>query len=243
MRKNDRNPSNNSIVQALLDMADRGYGQYTINDAIVRLNNDPQLLKDMQAKWDAHVYPESALQYAQLGINQQLFTLSDTAYKILSMLGMYCHQSGLIQAKIDDICTAVGAGRSTAKKAIKELCDCGAILIAVPSARHNPPIYRVNPAMVNKGKRYKVELDEQDFLANAKVSGLKYDNYILDRKLDLVVQTDKIKSDNVTYNKLYLVSAEELRDREFVKELKRRQKYNKDDIDGQMDITDFLTLK
>lgn len=231
---NKRNPDSNSILQALLDLTDRGMGTWKVDDLITRISTDPKLRADLQKAWNAHAYPEKTMVYAQLSIDQRLFTLSDAAYKIITLMGMYCHQSGgLIQAKLDDICAAVKVGRTSAKAAVAELRKCGALDIAVPSIRHAAPIYRVNPALINKGTRRNTDVSA--FTAQLLINP---SDYILNKDPELVVQTDIIRNADIVYNKLYLVPPDEAKPAK--KRPSRRKQAADAQISGQMDIFDVL---
>ena len=230
---NIRNPDSNSVLQALLDLTDRGMGTWKVDDLITRISTDPKLRADLQKAWNAHAYPEKAMVYAQLGIDQRLFELSDAGYKVISLLGMYCHQSGLIQAKLDDICAAVKVGRTSAKAAVAELRKCGALDIAVPSIRHAAPVYRVNPALINKGTRRNTDVSA--FTAQLSIDP---GDYILNKDPELVVQTDIIRNADIVYNKLYLVPPDEAKPAK--KRPSRRKKAADVQLPGQMDIFDVL---
>lgn len=230
---NTRNPDSNSVLQALLDLTDRGMGTWKVDDLITRISTDPKLRADLQKAWNGHAYPEKSMVYAQLGIDQRLFALSDAAYKIITLMGMYCHQSGLIQAKLEDICSAVQIGRTSAKAAIAELRKCGALTIAVPSVRHAAPVYSVNPALINKGVRRKT--DVSGFTAKLKIDPA---DYIFSQEPELVVQTDVVRAPEIVYNRLYLVPPDE------AKPAKKRPSRRKQAADvqppGQMNIFDVL---
>lgn len=229
----NKNPDGNAILQALLDLQRLGYGVKSVNELIDTIGCDSKLRADLQKAWNGHAYPEKAMVFAQLGINQHLFTLSDAAYKIIMLLGMYCHQSGLIQAKLDDICTAVQVGRTSAKAAITELRQCGALAVAVPSVRHAAPVYSVNPTLINKGVRRMT--DVTGFAAQLTIAP---DDYILNREPELVVQTDVVRNPEIVYNRLYLVPPDEAKPAK--KRPSRRKQAADVQLPGQMDIFDVL---
>ena len=230
---NQRNPDGNSILQALLDLSDRGMGTMRVSDLITRISTDTRFRNDLQAAWNAHSYPEKSMTYAQLCIDQRLFALSDTAYKIVRLLGIYCHQSGLIQARLADICDAVGIKRTSAKQAIAELRSCGAIDIAVPSSRHDAPIYQVNPALINKGRRKKSDM-------SAYAAGLNIDpkQYLFNQELPLLVQTDVVRTADIAYNRLYMATADEVKNKAVAIRPSKRKRKASDPIPGQQTIQD-----
>lgn len=223
MSANKRNPNSDPYLQMALDMADRGLGKLDMDSLIIKLRNDPKFAADMQKVWNSHRYPEKSLVWAQLGIEQQLFKLPDAAFKVLIFLGMYCHQTGLVQVKLGDICTALDIGRTLAKQCITTLRSCGAIDIAIPSVRHAAPIYRVNPLLVNKGSRRKA--DATDFTAALQISP---DAYILNQDADLVIQTDAVRTDAIAFNRVYLVPPDE------AKPVKKRPSKRKQQIEEQL---------
>lgn len=230
-----RNPYNSPHVQAILDMMDRGMQTFKVAEAYTRLNSDTPLRTDLKKVWASHLYPEKSMVYAQLGMHQQLYSLSDAALRIIMLLGMYCHQSGLIQAKLDDICTAVSVGRSSAKKAITELCECGALIIKVPSAQHSAPIYRVNPRLMHKGARRKSCI--ADFESELSIPPEKY---IFNQDPALVAKTDTVRTDTMTYARLQLVAFKA--ETQTAKKRPSRKKAAESDsqIPGQMSIDDFI---
>lgn len=228
----NRNPNNSSVLQALLDASDLGYGSMTVDQLITRVSSDRKLCAALQAKWNGHAYPERAMDWAQLARSQALMTLSDPALKVLTLLGMYCHQSGLIQVRIEDICTATSIGRTSVKQAITELRACGALNVAAPSVRHAAPVYCVNPGLVNKGVRRKA--DTASFIADLSIEPEKY---ILNRELTLVVQTDVVHNATMTYNRLYLVPPGEAACDP--PKRRRRKKPENSQVPGQMSLSDF----
>ena len=233
MAKNQRNPDGNSILQALLDLSDRGMDTMRVSDLITRISTDAKLRSDLQAAWNSHAYPEKAMVYAQLVIDQHLLTLSDTAYKVMSLLGLYCHQSGLIQVRLEDICNAVGIKRTSAKQALADLRNCGAVTIAVPSARHSAPIYQVNPALINKGRRKKSDVTA--FMASLEIPP---ENYLFNRDLPLLVQTDVIRTADMSYNRLYMAASDDVKTKTDVSRPSKRKRKTNDPIPGQQTIQD-----
>lgn len=235
---NQRNPDGNSILQALLDLSDRGMDTMRVSELITRISTDAKLRRDLQAVWNAHAYPEKAMVYTQITIDQHLFTLTNPAYKLITMLGMYCHQSGLIQVKIEDMGKAIGIGQTSAKQAKAELIECGALTVAVPSVRHEPAIFRVNPALINKGRRKKS--DAADFAASLTIAP---EDYILNRKIALLAQTNTIHTNEFAYNRLYMITPEEAAAKT-VKSRPSKKKRSKasDPMPGQMTFEDFPEL-
>lgn len=201
----NQNPNGNTILQALLDLQTQGLGMLTIDDAVKTIHDDDNLQKTLQVYWDKHAYPNKALVYAQVGIEQAFYTLSDTAFKVINLLGMYAHPGGYIQAKTADICAVTRMSRNTVRDAINDLLECGAMIIAVPAVHHSAPIYRVNPALLHKGSRRDVSI--RDFVASLDINP---NQYILARQFDLVIQTDVVRTEDLVYSKLYLETPEEV---------------------------------
>ena len=221
-------------MQALLDLADHGMSHYKVEELITKISSDRKLRADLQATWNRHAYPERSMTYAQAAIQQTLYTLTPEAYMVLGLLGMYCHQSGLIQVRYDDIVTATGIKRTTCRASLTELRDCGALTVAVPSKRHAAPIYRVNPALYHKGTRRTSAA--ADFAAGLDIPA---ERYILNRELELIVETDTIHSGDLTYNTLRLVKPEEAKP-DAPRPSRRRVSSAPDaPLPGQMSIDDF----
>lgn len=156
-------------LQALKDLKESGafVGTMTLDDMIYNLSQGTdcrKLNKELQAKWDSHQYPDSSIVYVQVSNDPKVTTcLSCDAQAVLLLLGTNVLQSGLIKITIDMICKLTGLKRTKAKEAVKELKDCGALAVYMDSARHEAPIYSVDPKIVNVGKRintqYKQHMD------------------------------------------------------------------------------------
>lgn len=156
----NRNPDHNPMLQALLDMAEMGVfaGDATRDQMIAALEAKTpagrKLRRDTQAKWNSHQYPDRSITYAQVAVAPQLTgCLSPEALSVLIFLGTHCLQSGLIRVTYDTISRENRISRTKAREAITELKNCGAIGIFDKSRRHSAPIYSVDPALVNIGKR------------------------------------------------------------------------------------------
>lgn len=227
------NPNNNTILQALLDLVSDGMGSLTINDAVMKLQSDHKLQKDLQAQWNKHAYPDKSLVYTQAGIEQASFSLSPTGYMIHGIMGAYASTSGRIQISNGDICKITGLSRNTVRDALNELANCGAIIVEVPSGHHEAPIYWVNPALYHKGAHRKASMI--DYAAALTIDP---HDYILARQFDLVIQTDTIRTENLTYNKFYLETPEEVEAKRTRKKRSRKAKQS-DPMDGQIMIFDF----
>ena len=156
--------TNNQIacaqLQALKDLKDSGafIGTMTLDDMIHNLSqataDSRKLNKDLQAKWDSHQYPDSSIVYVQVANDPQVTTcLSCEAQAVLLLLGTNVLQTGLIKITVDTICKLTGLKRTKAKEAIAELKDCGVLAVYRKAARHEAPIYSVDPKVVNVGKR------------------------------------------------------------------------------------------
>lgn len=186
-KRNSRNPTSNSVLQALLDLADSGHGTMTVDQMISRLSSDSKLRTAMQKKWDAHAYPEDAMEWAQLTKAQQLLTLSDTALKVLTCMGLYAHQSTLLQVSYRDLAVITEIKDRSLRTAIRELINTGCIRIEVPSIQHAAPIYSVNPAIINKGTRRKSAARAY----NDKLDGCQ--DYILQRTPKMLASEETIR--------------------------------------------------
>ena len=231
----NRNPSNNSILQALLDATDCGLGTLTIDQAITKLSSSSKLRTTLQAKWNAHAYPEKSMDWTQLVKAQQLMTLSDTALKLLAFMGMYAHQSTLLQVSYKDLVTFTGIKDRMLRTAVKELKDSGCIRVEKPSVRHAAPIYAVNPALISKGTRRKGKT--LDFVE--RLDGCQ--DYILRRSLPLLVQQETVYQDTpdggrIAFNRLRPVPAEEAKPAGKARG-KRQPKGGQ--LPGQMSLDDF----
>lgn len=257
---NSTNPNSNSILQALLDLKDcGGYADMTLDRIIAKISGDKKLQKDLQAKWNGHAYPEKDMVYSQVSIAQALMQLSPRACKVLLLLGCYCSQSTLIKASYPVLETATGIKRTELRKAMQELEDGGLIRVHTKPARHEPPIYSVDPAAINKGVRRTSK--ETEYMAELAQGGFPKASYWRDAfNPGLVIKCDAVRTKDadgspIHYNALSLVPADEAKKdpepagtssgkRPKGRGSSRRQNSTGDgaaevQIPGQTDITDF----
>lgn len=205
---NKRNPTNNAILQACLDIVDSGYGTMSVNDFVTKISTDPKLLKDMQAVWNRHTYPDKSIKWVSITKTDLLMTLSPNAMQVLVFLGMYCHQSTLIQVTYSVLSAITGIKPTKLREAVKELIGSGCIKVAKSSARHDAPIYAVNPALIKAGARAKKD--------SGFTQGLHVADYILKRTPELIVQETTIKADADTDGKRVVYTKVTLERREVI---------------------------
>lgn len=203
-----RNPTNNAILQACLDIVDSGYGTMSVNDFVTKISADPKLLKDMQAIWNRHAYPDKSIKWVSITKTDLLMTLSPNAMQVLVFLGMYCHQSTLIQVTYSVLSAITGIKPTKLREAVKELVDSGCIKVAKSSARHDAPIYAVNPVLIKAGARTKKD--------SGFTQGLHVADYILKRTPELIVQETTIKADADTDGKRVVYTKVTLERREVI---------------------------
>lgn len=196
---NNKNPNNNSVLQALLDARDLGI--VGLDGPIAKITGDRKLQQALQRKWNSHAYPERDMVYVQLAISQALMDLSPRACKVLIFLSCYCAQSTLIKVSLPVLETVTGIKRTMLRSALQELEDRGVIRVHQRSVRHEAPIYSVDPATANKGIRRK----SKNQLYRAKLDAGGYNGKYLHSSYspDLVVKCDTIKSKDPDGNPLY----------------------------------------
>lgn len=148
----EANPKHNSVLQALLDLHDVGYGGLTVDALIQKLATDRKTADALQDKWDAHMYPEKSMTFTRTTIADQYMLLPDPALRVLLLMGLRCHQTGLIQVSISDLASLTKLKQRATQSAVKTLIDAGCISIKIQSVRHAPPVYEVNRAIFAKGK-------------------------------------------------------------------------------------------
>lgn len=205
-KHNPKNPDNNSIIQALQDVMDYGFGELTIRHLLDKLSNDRKLRNAMQDKWNSHAYPERSLTFSKLAIEPRLNMVSDSALRILITLGSLAAKSGLVRIRKQDLATITRiASKTTMQTALRELVECGMIAIKVPAAGHKPPIYEINPAIMSK--RMRLPGDESDFVESLTMCK----RYYRDEPLNYVIQQDTIRAelmengDTLYYTYIHLV--------------------------------------
>lgn len=242
-QRNKRNPTNNAILQALIDCEDAGLATMKVADLIVKINNDSQLRTSLQTTWNRHAYPETSMSFAQLTIGDYLMTLSDTELKLAIFLGLHCHQSGLIQISIPNLVSLTGIKRTTCLTALRSLQSCGAIRKWRTSSRHDANIWQVNPAFMLKGVRSNAKAHAY----NAAISdAVKPEDYLLRRQRSLVAH-ERIVHDNaddgtrIAWNEVTAVAPGNTEEPPASKPKRRPRKPVADDgdIPGQMTIEDY----
>lgn len=211
---NGRNPNNNSILQGLLDLLDRGgYQDMTIGHAVTKITGDRKLQQDLQAQWDAHAYPEKKMTYAQVTITQALMDLSPQACKVLLLLGCYASQTSLVQVSYPTLETVTGIKRTMVREAVQELKEHGLIRVRVKPIRHEAPIYCVDPGVISKGARRQSRTTE--YKSALIGGGFPKDKYLLDTYSPaLVIKCDTVRSEDpdgepIRYNTISLVPAQQ----------------------------------
>lgn len=206
---NNDNKNNNSILQALLDLKSGGHGDLTVDTLIQKISTDKKLADNLQAKWDAHHYPERSITFARMTIADEYMLLPDTALRVLILIGLRSHQSGLIQISRADLCALTGLKETAIKSAIKTLTECACIAVKVPAIRHTPPIYEINSKIFAKGKQT---------LQNFDYSQCK-DGFLLTRTVEYkaavaTVHTKMLQPDNtektIVYNRITVAKEKEL---------------------------------
>lgn len=224
------NQTNSTVLQALLDLSALGYSKLSVQDIITMYNNNPSFRRDIEAKWHGHAYNDKKLTFAKCLIHQELFTLSAEGFMILSFMGMYCSHTGLIRVARNVLVQATGVSLTGVKNALKELLNCGAITIYKQSVRHSAPIYAVNPQVFSKSKRGSTVV--KDFAGD-----IAQEDYLLNRKLDLIVQANVVKESDATYQDVILVTPEQQKT-DNIKPSKPRRKKVDDSapLDGQMEL-------
>lgn len=166
----NRNPCSCAQLQALLDIDGRGgFSNMTFSQVIKKITEDKKLQDDLQKQWNSHLYPDRDMVYAQITITPALQKLSPRALKVLVYLGSYTSQSTLIKISYPVLEVVTGIKRTMLREAVKELEDNGIIYVRVKPARHEAPIYSVNPTIFNKGTRSKVK--ENDYLRKLVATG------------------------------------------------------------------------
>ena len=211
---NSRNPNNNSILQGLLDLKDcGGYGEMTLDHIITKITGDRKLQSDLQAKWDAHAYPERSMVYAQVTITQAYMDLSPQACKVLLLLGIYASQTSLVQVSYPTLEAATGIKRTMVREAVQELKDHGLIRVRVKPIRHEAPIYCVDPGAISKGARRQSRGTE--YKSALFKGGFPKDKYLLDTYSPaLAIKCDTVRSEDpdgepIRYNTISLIPAAE----------------------------------
>lgn len=207
---NSQNPDNSAIIQVLLDLEAAGF-KSNVDPVITKLKSDKKLSKDLEARFLARSYANDKVKYTQLTIDQHLMELTDPALRILTFLGMYCSQEGMVSVKLDTLAKAAKQSLNTTRKAISELKKRGLLAERDGAKRHEPALWQVHPGVIHSGKRFAVRRQADDFVNST--SSCQGKDYLLQQKLPLVIQQDSVcrimpDGSKVYYIRLDLVSAD-----------------------------------
>lgn len=148
-----RNPDNNAVVQALLDLADAGMGTLSVSQAIAKLSNDQKLRRDLGTRFNQRGYAADKVTYTQLTIDFSIMGISTAALKVLIFLGLYCTQEGYVSCRQSVIARATKISAKTVWSALQELQKSAFIREIMPAARHAPTVWQVDPGVMHSGKR------------------------------------------------------------------------------------------
>ena len=159
---NDRNPTNSTLIQGLLEAERTGsYNTKILEDAIAELKNHPQSLKSADSAVANKPYNDDKVTFIKSPVwnacNREL-TLSPTAYKMLNILRMTMSQQNTVTVDREIYCRILGIKRRQLASLISELRKGYFLAVAKPQAGHHPPEYMVNPRIGYRGKKDPGEL-------------------------------------------------------------------------------------
>ena len=164
-----KNPHNNDIVQAVLDLgqaaAESGDKELAVQAHAIyeKLLSKPQIANEAQRIYRAHRY-KNIIYAMQLTYNQNtsvLCTLSNAARLVWQAYTM-CAANQYVQLTREQISHLSGIkDKHTITKAVKELLDKGLMTQKRARTNREAAIYRLNPLIVRVGKMHPSEDDDK----------------------------------------------------------------------------------
>lgn len=160
--KNPNNPTNSSIVQALLDAKNCGFPKELINQLLefASLDENQAILKAADKEFKKHQYPLHTLDWSRLynDIEFESF-LTPNEYMILSYMAKNMWVNNLIQTSQNDMLeyTCI-TSKGCINKTIGELIKKGCIAIKYKGNSRQKTVYMVNPEFATIGTEYKQDL-------------------------------------------------------------------------------------
>lgn len=158
-RKTDPNPTNSSIVQALLDarqaLLAAGESPAEIDAALAVMQKKNAVLQAADHLFNGHRYPEKSLIYSKTARFEQcraVYELSMGARAILQIFSSIVSADGLVSVPTRMLATAANMTKPTVVRAIAELEESGFIAVYKPAVQRQAAVYMINPAAVTCGK-------------------------------------------------------------------------------------------
>lgn len=204
-----RNPSNNTVVQVLLELKDSNMGNLSVDGLLALSERNPKLLKTIGDRIDARGYSNSKVVFTKLTTDQRLMRLSPEALKVLVLLGCNCAQNGCVSVKNAVLLEATGMSRDVLRAAIKELMETGALTTVYEQRHHEAAVWQVNPELMSVGKSKLAGKRKAEFDIRSKA--VNNDKYLLSGELELVLHKENVHFVNpdgtsLTFNRLTLES-------------------------------------
>lgn len=172
-RKNP-NPTNSSVVQALLDarqaLLAAGENPAEIDAALAIMQKKNAVLQAADHLFNGHRYPEKALVYSKtsrFGECRAVHTLSPIARSVLLLMESVVSQDGLVSLPLKTIMVAAGISLNPARKALAELEESGFIAVYKPAVQRQAAVYMLNPAAVTCGTSTGLQDEFQELAGNS----------------------------------------------------------------------------
>lgn len=156
MNKPNLNPSYSPSIQLLLDVM-------SFNDAVFcryagllkdLLENNPEFCNALDDRFNSHRIPEKNFNFVKFSKSLDIFDLSSSAFKLLSLLACYMSSTGHIRASTAVLQALTGFSRNTVYSALEELKSRDLLFeIELAGSSHNEPtVYRINSNYFSKSK-------------------------------------------------------------------------------------------
>ncbi len=245
-----QNPTSNPIIQALLDIKAVGV-KTDLVDQLLESINDPQIMHDLQMRWNRHAYPDRSISFVKMGINPGLLDLPSMALRILIVLGQLMCQTGMISVTSDDLAELMSVRKASVLEHLKLLENRGFLAVVRKGRSHQPAVYVINPVVLTVGHHS----NQTTLFQSCKKNNLRDSAY----PDGLIIETVTSRQEDgsaIRYNKVYIgqhekspqgghpagSSAPKTDQSRQPQDITIRPKSSRhqDQIDGQMTIEDFL---
>lgn len=148
----DKNPTNSSVIQLLLDMEKFGFDTVTMRQELAR---DPKRLREVEDYFESHLYPDKSIAWTRLTKYEgfrALLELSDAALRIMILMIQIAPQSSLVSLSVRGIGNQFHMSNSTVQNGIAELVEHGFIAVVRPGSGRRAPIWMIHPDLAISGK-------------------------------------------------------------------------------------------
>lgn len=160
MAKNPNNPTNSSLVQALLDAKDNGFPAVLVNPLLDFADKNKSILKEADAVFKKRNYPKGALRWSRIynDFEYESF-LSTNEFLVLIFMVKNMATNNLIQVSQQDIVSyTTMRSKGAVNSVLHSLISKGCIAVKFQGNNRQKAVYMINPLLGTVGVEHKNSL-------------------------------------------------------------------------------------